>query len=89
MAIRTYLKKYASRRLTRRVYRSVPVIGSVLAIVALAQTIRRKGIRNGVADTVLNFIPFVGGAKNLAEATRGRDFFPDKPGAFVPDKPTG
>jgi hypothetical protein len=28
--------------------------------------------------TALDFVPFVGTAKNLVEAGRGRDFFPDK-----------
>jgi len=32
----------------------------------------------GSADTALDMIPFVGGAKNLAEVIRGRDFIRDK-----------
>ena len=31
-----------------------------------------------LADTALDFIPFVGGVKNAAEAVRGRDFIPDR-----------
>jgi hypothetical protein len=31
-------------------------------------------------DTVLDFIPFVGGAKNAAEIVRGRDLIADRPG---------
>ena len=30
--------------------------------------------------TVLDFIPFVGGAKNAAEIVRGRDFIADRRG---------
>lgn len=79
MAIRTELKQYARRRVTRRLYRAMPMIGSVVAIATLGLTMRRKGALRGLADTVLDFIPFVGSAKNLAELRRGRDFFPDKP----------
>jgi hypothetical protein len=77
--MQTQLKQHASRRITRRLYRSMPLIGSVVAIATLGLAMRRKGALRGIADTVLDFIPFVGGAKNLAEIRRGRDFFPDKP----------
>jgi hypothetical protein len=39
---------------------------------------RRKGVFGGTVDTVLDFIPFVSGAKNAAEIVRGRDFIADK-----------
>jgi hypothetical protein len=32
----------------------------------------------GAIHSGLDAIPFVGGAKNLAELARGRDFFPDR-----------
>lgn len=79
MAIGRQLKQYAQRRLTRRLYRSVPWIGGVLALVALGDSVRRKGLIGGTVDVALDFIPYVGGVKNLAEARRGRDFIPDKP----------
>jgi hypothetical protein len=44
----------------------------------LGSAMRRKGILGGAVHTTLDFIPFVGGIKNLAEMTRGRDFVPDK-----------
>jgi hypothetical protein len=78
MSIGTQLKQYGARRITRRVSRSMPWIGGLLALATLAGTIRRKGWLGGTADTALDFIPFVGGAKNLAEAARGRDFIRDK-----------
>jgi hypothetical protein len=34
----------------------------------------------GTVDTALDFIPFVGGAKNAAEIYRGRDFIADRQG---------
>ncbi len=78
MAIATRLGHYAGRRLTRRVYRSMPWIGGLLALVAIGGAVRRKGFLRGTVDTLLDFTPFVGAAKNIAEVTRGRDFFPDK-----------
>ncbi len=57
----------------------MPWVGGFLALATLSRTIRRKGVVGGTADTVLDFIPFVGGAKNLAEAARGRDFIRDRP----------
>ena len=79
MSIGTQLSQYAATRMTRRVYRLVPWIGGVLALLTLGRAVRRKGLLGGVADTALDFIPFVGGAKNVAEAGRGRDFIPDRP----------
>ena len=48
-------------------------------LATLAGAVRRKGFLGGALDTALNFVPYVGGAKNLAEARRGRDFIPDRP----------
>jgi hypothetical protein len=78
MAITTQLTQYAGRRLTRRLYRSMPWIGGLLALATIGSAIRRKGIVGGTIDTALDFTPFVGGAKNLVEAGRGRDFIRDK-----------
>jgi hypothetical protein len=79
MGIGRQLRQYAGRRITRRLYRSMPWIGGMLALVTLGQAVRRKGLIGGTVNTALDFIPFVGGVKNLAEAGRGRDFIPDKP----------
>jgi hypothetical protein len=78
MAMTEQLRQYATRRATKRLYRAVPWIGSVLAIATLGAAIRRKGLLGGTMNTMLDFIPYVGGAKNLAEAARGRDFIRDK-----------
>lgn len=61
--------------------RSMPWIGGAIALVTLGSAIRRKGMFGGMLDTALDFIPFVGAAKNIAEASRGRDFICDKPSA--------
>lgn len=78
VAISKQVKQYATRRLTRRLYRSMPWIGGAVALATIGAAIRRKGLFGGTLDTALDFIPFVGGVKNLAEAARGRDFIRDK-----------
>jgi hypothetical protein len=72
------LRRYAGRKMTRRLTRAVPWLGGVVALVTIGAAIRRKGFLGGTVDTALDMIPFVGGAKNLVEVGRGRDFFRDK-----------
>jgi len=81
MAVVKQVKQYAAARLTRRLSRSVPWIGGLIALATIGSAIRRKGFFGGTVDTVLDFIPLVGCVKNFAEATRGRDFIRDKPTA--------
>jgi hypothetical protein len=78
MTISRQVTQYAKTRATRRLSRSLPWIGGLLALFTVGGAIRRKGWLGGTVDTALDFIPFVGGAKNLAEAGRGRDFIRDK-----------
>jgi hypothetical protein len=79
MNVTRQLQQYAATRATKRLYRAMPWIGGLVALATFGAAVRRKGLLRGTADTVLDFIPFVGGAKNLAEAARGRDFIRDKP----------
>jgi hypothetical protein len=79
MTITNSMKRYGTRKLMRRVSRSVPWIGGVIAIAALGSAIKRKGVVGGVVHTVLDAIPFVGAAKNIVEVGRGRDFIRDRP----------
>jgi hypothetical protein len=72
------LGRYAAKRMQKRLMRAMPWIGGAIALLTLGGAIRRKGWVGGTAHTALDFIPFVGTAKNLMEARRGRDFFPDK-----------
>ena len=78
MADRTALQRYATRKVARRLSRSIPWIGAVVAIATLSSAIRRKGLVRGALHSALDAIPFVGAAKNGAEFVRGRDFFPDR-----------
>ena len=72
--------QYGQRRVTRKLVRAIPCLGAAIAAATLVRAIRRKGMFGGTVDTALDFIPFVGGAKNAAEIVRGRDFIADKRG---------
>ena len=79
MRIAQQLGRYAGRRMTRRLARTLPWLGGAVALVTIGSAIRRKGVVGGTLHTTLDFIPFVGGLKTFAELARGRDFFPDRP----------
>jgi hypothetical protein len=78
MSMRRQVVQYGQRRLTRKLSRSMPWIGAFLALATLGAAVRRKGLFKGTLDTALDFTPFVGGVKNVAEVVRGRDFLRDK-----------
>jgi hypothetical protein len=78
MAVGTQIRQYAGRRVVRKLARTVPWVGAVVAVATLGAAIRRKGWLGGSADTALDMIPWVGGMKNFAEIVRGRDFIRDK-----------
>ena len=78
MATSDRLIRYGGARLSRRLSRSLPWIGTAVALLTVAATVKRKGFFRGTLDTGLNAIPFVGAAKNTVEFVRGRDFFPDR-----------
>lgn len=84
MSISRQAMQYGQRRVTRKLLRAIPILGAVIAAATLARAVRRKGMLGGTADTVLDFIPFVGGAKNAAEIVRGRDFIADRRGLTTP-----
>jgi len=69
--------------MSRRLSRSLPLIGAAIAVVTVASAMRRKGVISGAIDSMLDAVPFVGAAKNVVEVTRGRDFFPDRYGPGV------
>ena len=78
MSATNRLTRYGGKRLTRRLRRSIPIIGTALAVATVVSTIRRKGVISGSLDTGLDAVPFVGTLKNVVEIVRGRDFFPDR-----------
>ena len=79
MAIGNRLTRWGTARLSRRVSRSIPILGAAIAAATVVATMRRKGVLSGAIDTGLNAMPGIGAAKNVIEMARGRDFFPDRP----------
>jgi len=71
--------QYGQRRVARKLSRSLPWIGGLLALATVGAAMRQKGFFRGALDAALDFTPFVGGVKNVAEIARGRDFIRDKP----------
>ena len=70
--------RWGGARLSRRLSRSIPILGAAIAAATVIATMRRKGVIGGAFDTGLNAIPGIGAAKNVLEVARGRDFFPDR-----------
>ena len=83
MTIAHRIASWGGARLSRRVSKSLPWVGAVIAVATVASTLRRKGVISGTLNTGLNAVPFVGAAKNIIEVVRGRDFFPDRYGQGV------
>lgn len=72
------LAQWTGARLSRRLSRSVPWIGALVALATIGVAIRRKGWLGGTIDTALNATPYVGAAKNAVEWARGRDLIRDR-----------
>lgn len=64
--------------IAKRVAKSIPYVGTAMAIGLVGYDIKKKGVVKGVLNSGLDAIPFVGFAKNAVEFFTG-DFFPDKP----------
>jgi hypothetical protein len=78
MALGNRLARWGGARLSRRLSRSLPIVGAAIAAGTMIATMRRKGVISGALDTGLNAMPGIGAAKNIIELVRGRDFFPDR-----------
>ena len=75
--------RWAGRRLARRLGKSLPFVGALVALGFLAETMRRKGLMGGLADTALNAVPVFGALKNGIELFTD-DWIPDRPPGKVP-----
>lgn len=64
-------------QVAKRVAKSIPGVGTALAIGLVGLDIKRKGVVKGVINSGLDAIPVVGFAKNAIELFTG-DFLPDK-----------
>lgn len=69
----------AGWQLFKRGAKMLPFGGTAVAIILVGSDIRQKGVVNGVINSAIDAIPFVGLAKNGVELARGKDFLPDKP----------
>lgn len=70
--------RWAAVKIARRVGKSIPFVGGLVAVGLLAHSVRRKGLVGGVVDTTLDAIPFVGLVKNGIELFTD-DWIPDRP----------
>ncbi len=61
----------------KRVAKSIPYVGTVMAVGLVGYDIKRKGVVKGVINSGLDAIPFVGLGKNVVEFFTG-DLLPDK-----------
>ena len=64
-------------KIARRVAKSIPYVGTAMAIGLVGYDIKRKGVVKGVLNSGIDAIPFVGAGKNIVEFFTG-DIFPDK-----------
>jgi hypothetical protein len=69
----------AGWQLFKRGAKMLPFGGTVVAVILVGSDIRQKGVVNGVINSAIDAIPFVGLAKNGIEIVRGKDFLADKP----------
>jgi hypothetical protein len=65
-------------QVAKRVAKTVPFGGTVVAVVLVGSDIRNKGVVRGLVNSGIDAIPFVGLAKNAVELFRG-DLIADKP----------
>ena len=63
--------------MAKRVAKSIPYLGSAMAIGLVGYDIKRKGLVKGVLNSGLDAIPFVGLGKNAIEFFTG-DLLADK-----------
>lgn len=64
-------------QVVKRVAKTIPLGGTVVAVVLVRSDIKKKGVVKGIINSGIDAIPFVGLAKNVVELVRG-DFIPDK-----------
>jgi hypothetical protein len=64
-------------RLAMRAAKSMPLVGSAVAIGLLGYEVKKKGLVKGVVNVALDATPVVGLAKNAIETFTG-DWLPDK-----------
>lgn len=87
MTTRRRVGWWAGRKLARRLGKSLPLVGTAVALAYLAHSVRRKGLFGGLAHTALDVLPVVGTVKNGIEMFTD-DWFPDRPLVLEPSSPS-
>jgi hypothetical protein len=77
MGITQRIAGAAGMRVARKLSRSFPIVGTVVAIALLGRSVRRKGFVLGLVDAGADALPIVGTLKAVVELMRG-DFIPDR-----------
>ena len=75
--IRRKLVHAGGWQVAKRVAKTIPFGGTVVAIALVGSDIKNKGVVKGIVNSGIDAIPFVGLAKNAVELVTG-DFIPDK-----------
>ena len=78
MAVGNKAMRWAALRGARRMSRSLPLAGTLIAMATLAGVVRRKGLLRGGLDAGLTAVPVVGALKLAAETLLGRDLIRDR-----------
>ena len=73
------IRRWGAKKAARRLSKSVPFVGTAVAIGYLHHAVRRKGLVAGVLDSTLDAIPFVGTMKAGIELLITDEWFPDRP----------
>lgn len=76
-SLKNKLLRAGGWQVAKRLARSLPFGGSLIAIALVGSDISRKGVVRGVLNSGIDAIPFVGLAKNGIELVTG-DLFADK-----------
>ena len=71
MAVVRSVSRWAGLKAARRLSRSVPFAGTLIAVALASQAVRRKGLFRGLLDTGLDALPFVGAVKAGVELITG------------------
>ncbi|MEO6655317.1 MAG: hypothetical protein ABIO36_04480 [Pyrinomonadaceae bacterium] len=66
-------------QVAKRLAKMAPFGGTAVAVLLVGTDIKNKGVFNGLVNSGIDAIPFVGLGKNVIELVRG-DFIPDKQG---------
>jgi hypothetical protein len=69
---------WAGLKAARRLSKTVPLVGTALALAFVGHAVRRKGLLRGLLDSALDATPILGAVKAGVELVRG-DTFPDRP----------